>query len=84
MELHNSFFVKAYFDMTSNSALDVVSNAKSTIKYFEKLHEILEKCDSYDWNGEDSQWIHVYANTDDKKLKNILIEKYYFQEESEV
>ena len=43
MELHNSFFVKAYFDMTSKSALDVVSNAKSTIKYFEKLHEILEK-----------------------------------------
>jgi len=81
MELYNSFFVKAYFDMTSNSALDVVNNAKSTIKWFEKLHEILEKCDSYSWDGEDSQWTHVFVSTNDFKLQKSLIKIYGFQEE---
>mgnify|MGYP003150677197 CR=1 FL=1 len=81
MELYNSFFVKAYFDMTSNSALDVVKNANSTIKYFKELHTLLEKCDSYSWNGEDSQWTFVYANTDDKRIQRSLIKIYGFQEE---
>lgn len=83
MELYNAIYVKAYFDMTSKNALDIVNNAKSTIEYFEDLHKLLEKCDEYSWDGEDGQWIHVYACTDDKKLQKMLVDKYYFEVEEE-
>ena len=84
MELYNSFFVKAHFDMTSKNALDVSKNAKSTAKYFEELHKVIEKCDSFRWDGEDSQWIHAFVKTKDKKLQKSLMDKYGFEDYKEV
>ena len=85
MELLGSMFVKGEFSMESNNALGLVKNAESSIKYFKKLHETLEKCDKYSWDGEDAQWIHIYAVTKNKKLQRELIEEFCFiDEEKEV
>jgi len=82
--LYGSMFVKGEFSMESNNALGLVKNAESSIKYFKKLHETLEKCDKYSWDGEDTQWIHISANTKDSKIKKLLIDEFFFQEEDDL
>jgi hypothetical protein len=82
--LYGSMFVKGEFSMESNNALGLVKNAESSIKYFKKLHETLEKCDKYSWDGEDAQWIHISANTKDSKIKKLLIDEFFFQEEDDL
>ena len=71
--------------MESSNALDLIKNAKSSIKHFKKLHKALESCDKYSWDGDDTQWIHIYAVTKNKKLQRELIEEFCFiDEEKEV
>jgi hypothetical protein len=82
--LYGSLFVKGVFDMESNNALGLVKNAESSIKYFKRLHEALEKCDEYSWDGEDSKWTHISADTKDPKLRKLLIDDFGFQEEEDL
>ncbi len=82
--LYGSMFVKAEFSMESNNALGLVKNAESSIENFKRLHKTLEKCDKYSWDGEDTQWIHIWANTNDPKIKKLLIDEFCFQKEDDL
>jgi hypothetical protein len=81
MILHGSFFVKGCFDLMSKKPIDIAKNQKSTLKYFERLQELLDQCDEYTWEGEDPQWAFASATTNNKKLQNLLMNEYYFNEE---
>lgn len=81
MTLYGSFFVKGCFDLMSTKPSDIAKNQKSTLEYFDKLQALLDQCDSYTWEGEDPQWVFASATTNNKKLQNLLIDEYYFNEE---
>ena len=78
-ELYASLYSKYEFSCISKNALDVVENAKHVANMYKELQTILDKCDSYSWEGNDGCWIHIYANTNDVKLRTRLINDFNFE-----